>query len=142
MGVMPDWLVNDLSLSSQYLTPAVFWIDLDEILKARQRIDTLATDLLCSADLSKRQVTADLSLLEAIYTENGPRRYIALRWITKGPFWEKAREPTAIDMFEHAGEDVTEQGLGEAARRLLASRDARAFSFPGLPRFDASPLSI
>jgi hypothetical protein len=142
MGRMTHWLVNDLSLGGQYATPAAFWVDLAEILKARQRVDRLATDLLCSADLSMRPVTAELSLLEAIYTEEGPRRYMALRWITKGPFWETVREPVAIDMFEHEGVDVTEQGLGEAARRLLASRDARSFSFPGLPPFDASPLSV
>src|SRR5262249_23614800 len=47
------------------------------------------------------------------------------------------------DYFHFEGTDVTEQGLGEAARRRIASVDAHMWSFLGADeRFGSTPLLV
>jgi hypothetical protein len=67
---------------------------------------------------------------------------LALEWWAKaGPFWDDERQTNEDDYFEYQGTDVTDQGLGEAARRKLVERDANAFSFP-LDGFQETPLAV
>jgi hypothetical protein len=76
----------------------------------------------------------------------GDRTYtgLVLRWIANaGPFWEEDRYPQADDYFQFESEDVTDQGLGEAARRILDSLEARVFSFLDVSnRFARTPLEV
>ena len=68
-----------------------------------------------------------------------------LRWVsTAGPFWEDDRAGNPDDYFHFEGEDVTEQGLGEAARRLVLDLNASSFSFPhpSVARFARTPLCV
>src|SRR5205823_3987540 len=65
-------------------------------------------------------------------------------WLTKaGPFWDDERFSHADDLFYFEGTDVTEQGLGEAARRRLSLIEAGVFSFLDASRsFARSPLVV
>ncbi|MEQ1865134.1 MAG: hypothetical protein ABL996_10850 [Micropepsaceae bacterium] len=67
-----------------------------------------------------------------------------LAWITKfGPFIEDDRQNIPDDYFEFRGLDVTDQGLGEAARRVLFAQAAGSVSFDGsTPDCGASPLTV
>lgn len=141
---MPQWLVNDLSLDGQYPTPHALWQDLEIVLRARQEVPVLADALFCSKGLGLRPAVGPKSLLETLHADapDTGHRYLALRWITKGPFWESARQSAAAEVFYHARDDVTDQGLGEAARRRLAQIDARSLSFPGVAKFANTPLQV
>lgn len=69
-------------------------------------------------------------------------RNLTLQWIqSHGPFWDDERETIEDDYFECAGHDVTEQGAGEAARRLTKGLHAVTYSFGG-GGFDYTPLAV
>ena len=67
-----------------------------------------------------------------------------LAWMSSaGPFWEDNRVSVSEDLFYFENEDVTDQGLGEAARRLLIGIEAHVYSFTGpVTRFERSPLLV
>jgi hypothetical protein len=67
-----------------------------------------------------------------------------LAWLSSaGPFCDDNQTPISDDLFYFENEDVTDQGLGEAARRTLLGIDAYAYSFSGpFTRFQRSPLVV
>ncbi len=137
------WYVNDLSLCGQYPEATAFLDDLADLMRARIKIPMLEQKLSCSRTLHTRPVTAILNFREAVQSRP---KYISvplvLAWLTKnGPFWEDVREFNEDDYFEHHGQEVTEFGLGEAARRLLVGLQASSFSF-ARGGFDYSPVEI
>lgn len=72
-------------------------------------------------------------------------RTLFFRWVaSQGPFLDDEREDIANDLFFFEGDEVTEEGLGEAARQLLSMRSAGAYSFTVDParRFEGSPLDV
>lgn len=137
------WYVNDLSLSGQYCNADAFLEDLRELMRLRQTMPVLETGLFCSRRLHTCLVTpgADFrEVVQATSDRNMVRR--VLEWLTKrGPFWDDVRQPNPDDYFEFNGQDVTDQGLGEAARCQIAMRSAISVSFSGA-RFDYSPLEV
>ena len=73
------------------------------------------------------------------------KRELLFQWVSKkGPFIEDDRQATDDDLFLFDGEDVTCLGLGEAARRILATLPAATLSPVQDPasRFAADPLSV
>ncbi len=71
-------------------------------------------------------------------------RSLVLAWIDKnGPFVEDDRCEEVDDYFEYAGLEVTDTGLGEAARRVKNDDKASTFSFRGGDvDFSKSPLLV
>ena len=67
-----------------------------------------------------------------------------MAWMSKnGPFWDDERQSNADDYFEFDGIDVTDAGLGEAARRILAGNEVTTYSFSRPDkRFSFSPLAV
>ena len=67
-----------------------------------------------------------------------------LLWFDRyGPFWEDDRQGEQDDYFEFSGIDVTESGLGEAARRRRSDQPVATFSFLGGDiKFDLNPLAV
>jgi hypothetical protein len=68
-----------------------------------------------------------------------------LDWVSNsGPFWDEDRASNDDDYFHFEGEDVTNQGLGEAVRRLINGMVAGSFSFVhGAGRdFARTPLTV
>lgn len=146
-----EWHINDLSLQGRFQSNINFINSLEALYKLRNRYPFLQDHLYCSRTLAGRQVVNHLSLRQVIGTlqngtpQNKTLAKLIMGWIVNsGPFWDDAREENPDDYFTYAGEDVTNQGLGEAARRRLTATDARSLSFPGetIPSFTKSPLVI
>ena len=73
------------------------------------------------------------------------KRGLLFQWTgKKGPFIEDDRQEADDDLFLFADKDVTNLGLGEAARRILAKRSAATLSPVQDPasRFAADPLRV
>lgn len=125
------WYLNDLSLSGQFLDHNEFRAALEPLLRLRATNQSVQERLYCSKNLTSRPVTENLRFDEAVYRLSD-RTFITLvlSWVTKhGPFWSDDRCDNPDDYFEFAGQDVTDQGLGEASRRTLADTVAGVFSF-------------
>jgi hypothetical protein len=141
-----EWHVNDLSLSGQFADSEAFRVALTPLLQLRAKRDDLKSRIFCSKTLLVRPVTVNALNLQqavmAIRDKNYTRSVLA--WISSaGPFWEDTRASISEDLFYFEHEDVTEQGLGEAARRLLRGIEAHVYSFTGpVARFQRSPLLV
>ena len=140
-----EWHINDLSLVGQYPDPGEFREALEPLIRLRHRSPTIAARLYCSRSFSQRPATASHLVQHAVLALKD-RTYatLVLTWLSKaGPFWDDERLSNPDDYFRFEGTDVTNQGLGEAARRRIASIDAGVFSFVyGSKRFAASPLHV
>lgn len=140
-----EWHINDLSLNGQFVDPQSFRAVLEPILQLRFRDPLLRSRLYCSRLLHTRQVTATADLRETVVATRD-RKFVnlVLEWMAKsGPFWDDDRQPNEDDYFEYQGYDVTDQGLGEAARRKLAGTHANTLSFQGSSiLFTITPLLV
>jgi hypothetical protein len=126
-----EWHINDLSLSGQFATPTEFRESLEPLLKLRLTEPRFRERLYCSRSLSTRPVTATATGQQAILTIRDKNFVsLALAWLGKsGPFWDDERQSNDDYYFAYQGVDVTDQGLGETARRQLEEIDAGTFSF-------------
>ena len=137
------WYVNELSLCGQYPSAPDFLCFIEQLLRARTKSPALAKHLFCSRTLNTSQVTTNMDFRAAARsTSNHTLRAFILAWLTKsGPFWDDQRALNNDDYFEHSRRDVTDLGLGEAARRQLAGQQASCFSFPA-GGFDFTPIDV
>jgi len=137
--------VNDLSVAGQYANPTAFRLALEPVLKLRARRPDLQKTLYCSRVFSNLPATPTLSVQQAI-RETRDQLYIrlVLGWLAKaGPFWDGDRFSNPDDYFHFDLSDVTDQGLGEAARRILGGLEAGSFSFSdGSGKFERTPLNV
>lgn len=139
---MVSWIVNDLSLDRQYASSEAFLCDFELLLRQEASLRKAGHSLSCARYLGARMVTAELSCLSSLedWPRSDVRRALAIRWLTKGKAWDCPPEGQGVTYF-HA-EDVTDQGLGEAARRRWLHEDARTYSFRGLAPCEATPLDV
>lgn len=138
---MVNWIVNDLSLEGQYSSVSDWLEQFSELLIIRKKFDGTGHELSCARDLRYRIVSHTTTVSEALHSmKEQTRRHLALAWLTKGPFWTSPSEARGITYFHI--EDVTNQGLGEAARRRWLGEDARVFSFSGLAQFEVQELDV
>ncbi|MBF0583592.1 MAG: hypothetical protein HQL80_05065 [Magnetococcales bacterium] len=138
------WYINDLSLQRQQAHIEALISELEELLKFRHRNPSFRDRLLCTGSLADCSVTHDRTFREVIASNRSLSGQV-LRWMGNGggPFWDDERAKNKDDYFQYGIHDVTEQGLGEAARRRLLGQDARSFSFPGGQcSFTYSPLTV
>lgn len=140
-----EWHINDLSLSGQFSSPQDFRAAIEPLIQLRLRRPELRRRIYCSRALCTRPVTTAQSLQHAILATRD-RDYIrlALTWLANsGPFWDDERTPNPDDLFYYDREDVTNQGLGEAARRKMFAVQSNVFSFlDAARRFAQTPLSV
>ena len=91
------------------------------------------------------EVQRNLSLVDIARRLSPDKRKLLFQWTANnGPFIEDDRPAIDDDLFQFEEQDVTDLGLGEAARRILASRSAATFS-PVQDiesRFAANPLTV
>ena len=142
-----QWHINDLSLSGQFPDSEAFRAALVPILQLRAKRTDLKSRIFCSRMLVTRPVTTSALYVQqavlAIRDPNYTRSVLA--WMSSaGPFCDENHAPNSEDdVFYFENEDVTEQGLGEAARRLLLGIEAHSYSFSGpIARFRCSPLLV
>jgi hypothetical protein len=141
-----EWYINDLSLSGGFADHHEFRNSVEPLLRLMARRSDLRRRILCSRTLSTRPATMSMNLAECVRATKD-QLFIrqVLGWLsTAGPFWDDDRAANPDDLFYFEGEDVTDQGLGEAARRLALEMNAGTFSFPHptVSRFERTPLSV
>lgn len=139
------WYLNDLSLQGQFNVVQDFEDLIRAILASRARITSLRSNLWTTKTLRERLVSPTLSVRDAIQrSKDIDFRRAVLGWLDKnGPFTEDDRFAEADDYFEYEMIDVTESGLGEAARRARVRQPVATFSFAGgAVRFDFTPLYV
>lgn len=139
------WYINDLSLQGQFAERPAFEAVLRALISARSRIGTLRTGLRTSRSLAIRPVSPSMSVREAIQrSADVDLRRMVLNWFDRtGPFVEDDRVVEQDDYFEYSNMDITDTGLGEAARRLKHGDSASTFSFRGgAISFEVSPLAV
>jgi hypothetical protein len=140
-----EWHINDLSLAGQYETPVIFRAALEPLLKLRHRSAAIAARIYCSRSFTQRLSTPSHSVQHAVLAlKDKDYTTLVLTWLSKaGPFWDDERRSNPDDYFHYEETDVTDQGLGEAARRRIVLTDAGVFSFlDGTNRFALTPLQV
>lgn len=137
------WFINDLSLNTQYSTPEEFSSDLRRLLDLRYKRTELTKNLLCTREILSRPVTHNYNLSQTLYAiKDQNLRALALSWITRsGPFWDENRQIVENDYFELENQDITDSGIGEAARHASIGNPSEIVSFP-CENFNHSPLII
>lgn len=137
------WFLHDSSLSGQYATPQVFANDLQSLLQLRNELIQLRENLRCSRTIGNRAVTKTSNFRDVVLGfQNQALKRLVLDWInTRGPFIEDDVRQVDENYFECQGEDVTDGGAGEAARRSIHGDLSRLHSFPN-GGFDFSPVRI
>lgn len=95
--------------------------------------DAVRQRLLCSRCLQRQPVTPSSSFQEAVYhSRDRDFKVQAMSWaVNHGPFWDNERASQQDDYFQYEDQDVTDQGLGEAARRILAGKPSSVYSMEG-----------
>ena len=139
------WLFNDLSLTGQYPDIETFCNEIRKLLHLRAASDAVRQRLLCSRCLHERPVTSSSSFREAVYRSSDRDFKIqAMSWaVNHGPFWDDDRASQQDDYFQYEDQDVTDQGLGEAARRILVGKPSAAYSIVGSRYcFTLTPLLV
>jgi len=141
------WYLNDASLQGQFVTTVAFGNALRVLMEARARSAALKQGLHTSRTMLTAPATSTMNMGKALAELSKEERdlvAIVRRWIDKnGPFIEDDRLSARDDYFEFEGLDVTDTGLGEAARRVAATFDAETFSFSGgSVDFTGSPLGV
>lgn len=140
-----QWHFNDLSLDGQFTSPLEFRGTIEPLLKLRYTNALFRERFYCTHLLSSRPVTQTHDFSSAIRSLHDQQfTNLVLGWVTKyGPFWDDERTLNDEDYFECMGIDVTEQGLGEAARKLINNSPSSIFSLIGTKHgFDFSPVIV
>jgi hypothetical protein len=138
-----DWFIHDRSLNGQYPDSTAFLDSVKELLRLRGEIPAIRDRLRCSRAIGDLPATPTHSFRQLVQA-SGDRnlRQLVLQWIeSKGPFLDEDSEAVGENYFEYGALDVTNEGTGEAARRILNGLEAMTFSFSG-GGSDHSPLRI
>lgn len=139
------WYINDASLQGQFATSEAFEATLRQFLDLRRANHRIMTILRTAHAISERPVAYNLTLRQALQaSRNRDLKVEAITWLDRtGPFMDDDRLAESEDYFECLGIDVTNGGLGEAARRTKAEENASTFSFEGgAINFAVSPLRV
>lgn len=114
-------------------------------MRVRVQRPVLARGLYCSRALPTVSGVAGETIAQSLSRLSRDEKNSFFLWLAnQGPFIDDSRTAEVDDLFFYENFDVTDQGLGEAARRLKLGMPAVSYSFfPGLTRqFDSSPLAI
>jgi len=138
------WYINDSSLQGQFETKEAFVSNLRKVASVRFRLGEQQPQLFCASQILQCPATARMNVHEAVQKSKPDERRLILSWITRsGPFIDADRQEEPEDYFEFEGQDVTDSGLGEAARRERIGDLSGVFSFVGgRIDFKRTPLRV
>lgn len=137
--------VNELALAEACAAAEPEYIPLEALLAARYRHQVLADALFCARGLLGTRVRPNLCLRDLGDKLPHDKRRLFFQWTaTKGPFIDDDRQAIDQDLFLFGDDEVTDLGLGEAARRILSSFSAAALSpvHCSTSRFAPDPLVV
>lgn len=121
--------LNELALADAWTTPSSIQQPLRDILQARQQQPLLRDKLYCAGEMGGVATSGGMPLSKAAQELPRDMKVQFFDWIAKrGPFIEDDRQAIDEDLFFFEDDDVTNLGLGEAARRLLAKSLAATLS--------------
>lgn len=125
-----QWIVNELSIDGDFDSIDAFFLALIPFIKLRHENPVLKKSFLCGAKLSSQPIINDIKFMKAVLEHLDPQmRALTLNWVGKsGVFWDATREDNKDDYFEFDNLDVTEYGVGECSRRILAGKEASLVS--------------
>lgn len=137
-----DLHLNDLSLDGQFdaREQAV-----DALLDIFAMVQKRRFRLVVTRGLLSRPAVGTMLLINAIAAARQTERALLLSWLGKsGPFSDDEPMVTADDLWWLDEDEVTDQGLGAAGRKLLVGEDASSFSLTHGPssRFERTPLEV
>lgn len=135
---------NEASVRGQFENDDSFLAVLEPLLKARTRSPVLR-EMRTTPALADRPVSHDRNVRQVVQAWRGsPLATAMLTWVgNRGPFIEDDRLPEQDDLFQCLGEDITDGGLGEAARRQKAQEAVATISFAGGdPDFSLATLPV
>ena len=137
--------VNELALAEACAAAHPPHTPLEALIEARRRHRVLVERLYCARGMPNMEIRPGVRLANVGWQLPHDKRGLLFQWVNKkGPFIEDDRQATDDDLFLFDGEDVTYLGLGEAARRILATLPAATLSPVQDPasRFAADPLCV
>lgn len=125
-----QWIVNELSIDGGFDSIDAFFLALIPFIKLRHENPVLKKSFLCGAKLSSQPIINDIKFMKAVLEHLDPQmRALTLNWVAKGGvFWDATREDNDDDYFEFEALDVTDYGVGECSRRILAGKVASLVS--------------
>lgn len=137
--------LNELALADAWTSASSVHRPLHDILQARRRQPVLRDALYCAGGMGGVRTPAGIPLSRAAQELPRDTRLQLFEWIAKhGPFIEDDRQVIDEDLFFFEEDDVTDLGLGEAARRIRADLRAATLSPVGneRSRFAGTPLGV
>lgn len=137
--------MNERSLTEPHVSARAVADRISDFLKARARSPAMRRGVYCARLLPHLRLGNGQQLGAAVRVLPTPIRTLFFGWVaSQGPFLDDEREEIADDLFYHQGEEVTDEGLGEAARQLLREHPAGAYSFVmnDEGRFARTPLEV
>ena len=137
--------LNELALADAWTSTSSVHRPLTDILQARRRQPVLRDALYCAQGIGGVQTPAGIPLSRAAQELPRDTRLQLFEWIAKhGPFIEDERQVIDEDLFFFEADEVTDLGLGEAARRIRAELRAATLSPVGNEhsRFLGSQLGV
>ena len=137
-----DLHLNDLSLGGQFDTrDQAIEALLGIFVKTRKR----RFRMVISRGLLSRPAVGPMPLIDVIAAAQQTERALLYNWLGKsGPFSDDEPMETADDLWWLDEDEVTDQGLGAAGRKLLVGEPASSFSLTdrSSSRFKLSPLAV
>lgn len=136
--------LNEASVQGQFQDETEFRRLLELLMAARARSPALA-GMRTTPKLADQPVSHERNVRQVVQGWRGsPTAGALLAWVGRnGPFIETDRLNEDEDLFHCLSVEVTDGGLGEAARRIKSGESAWSVSFQGgAPDFACSPLSV
>jgi hypothetical protein len=122
-------LLNDCSIEGQFAVTSDFEDALDVVMAIRAMVKRFGWDIHCNRAAAWAQVTATMTMQEAVGQLSVDRRRAVMTWLTSvGPFWTDNPEHAPDDYLECRGTVVTETAVGEAAFAAFHGLDYRLVS--------------
>lgn len=137
--------VNELALAEACATASPQHKPLLELLKARHHHKALVRALFCARAMPQVEVRDGLSLRDLGHQLPKESRNSLFIWTDRqGPFIDDDRQAADPDTFWFGDDEVTNGGLGEAARRRLSNQPAVVLSpvYESTSRFAEDALAI
>jgi hypothetical protein len=139
-----QFFFNEASVQGQFDDVEQFRTLIEALLSARARSPYLGA-MRTTMTMADRPVAHGQTVRQVVQGWRGsPIAGALLAWVGRnGPFVEEDRLGEPEDLFQCLGVEVTDGGLGEAARRIKARQDASSMSLPGgAPDFGQTPLPV
>jgi hypothetical protein len=125
-----EFLVNDLSIHSQFSGLESFKNSIENVMKIRRILAQYGRALFCHKDLLFAKIAPGIIMPQAINALDKNKRTALLGWMTKsGPFWEDVRMHSPDEWLEYNNDIVTDSAVGETAWGCFIGNQRNLVSF-------------